>query len=154
MSTVVKLYERKTPQDRIILSQTGIHQFEVGMQIDVEYLNPKEGKMLIWLENNDDNVVLSFSVYMNPRVLVLNTKQGGEWGTFISICGYDYTAGASQHVSFDAEKDYFIIRVNDKDLYHYDHMLPPNSIHKVLVQYDPIDGAAAPKFKGVSYKSP
>ena len=75
-------------------------------------------------------------------------------GSSKSISGYDFTPGASQYVSFQAQKDLFIIRVNGKDIHHYEYPFPEMStkiINKVLVQYD--GDLPVPNFKGVSYRT-
>jgi len=154
MSTEVTLSTKNLGLEdkRVVLSVTGILQFKVGMKIEVDYVNPTAGWFVIWLVDNDDNVVLTFSARIERKHLIISTKDGREWGPGESVDGYDFTPGASQNVLLEAEQDYFIIRVNNVDLYHYKHKLPPTSIHRIIVNFQPHDFAAAPQLKAVSYK--
>ena len=85
--------------DYVILSETGVCQFKIGMKVQVDYVNPTDGWTVIWLEDLKENVVLSF----------LNSKEDGKWGHEEKANGYDFTPGVCQYVSLEAEHDYFTI---------------------------------------------
>ena len=152
MSTEVKLSALDLPDDRTLLSQTGIYQFNIGMKLGVEYVNPTAGWTIIWVEDTNENVVLTFSARIGEKALVLNSRINGKWGTEERPSGYDFTPGVSQNVSLEAEQDYFIIRVNNNDLHHYKYRLPATSIHRVIVQYRKSGSATATNLNAVSYK--
>jgi len=154
MSTEITLSTKNIGlgENVVILSDTGTVEFKVGMKIEVDYVNPTAGWVVIWLTNNDGNVVLTHSARIEKKALVLNSRIGGKWGSEERPSGYDFTPGASQTVLLEAEQDYFIIRVNGADLHHYKYRLPVTSIHQVLVLFAPHGGAATPQLKSVSYK--
>jgi len=81
--------------DRVILSVTGITKFEVGMKIEVDYINPTDGWFVVWIMDNDDKVVLSFSAWIGKKIVNLNTREAGKWGSGESLSDYDFTPGAS-----------------------------------------------------------
>jgi len=100
MSTEVTLSTKNSglDDDNVILSVTGMLEFKVGMKIEVDYVNPTAGWFVIWLKDNDGNVVLTFSARIERKALVLNTREGGNWGSAESLDGYDFTPGAFQNV--------------------------------------------------------
>ena len=63
---------------KVLVAQTGIYEFKIGMEIEVDYVNPTDGWVSIWLEDVIGNVVLNFSCRITEKVLVLNTLQGGK----------------------------------------------------------------------------
>ena len=152
MSTEIKLSEASVPDDRIILSQTGIFQFKIGMKVEVDYVNPTSGWTVIWLMDDKDNVVLTSSARIEEKILALNTRIDDVWGSAVRPDGYDFTPGVSQCISIESEQDYFIIRVNNNDLTHFTYRLPPTSIQKVVVQYKKSGSAAATQLTSVAYK--
>ena len=150
MSKEVTLPEVNLPDDRILLSQTGVYQFNIGMKIRVEYVNPTAGWSVIWV-GNDKNIALTFSARIDEKDLVLNSRIDGNWGIEERPSGYDFTPGVSQNVSLEAEQDYIIIRVNNNDLHHFKYRLPATSINRVVVMYRKSGSAAATKLNAVSY---
>lgn len=151
-STDVRLSKADLPGDTTVLSHTGIVQFDIGMKVEVDYVNPTDGWTIMWLEDNQQNVVLSFSARMDERALVLNSRVDGKWGSEKRPSGYDFTPGVSQHISLESEQDYFIIRVNNNDVHHYTYRLPPTAIHKVVVHYRKSGAGTPTQLKGVTYK--
>ena len=150
-----KTTTKMSTADLALLSQTEINEFKIGMAVEVDYVNPNAGWTVIWLQDAEENVVLTFSARINERELVLNTRTGGNWGTEVRPQGYDFTPGVEQHVSLQAEQDHFIILVNNTDLLHFNYRLPPTSIKRVVVQSSKSSGpgtAAPTKLKAVTYK--
>lgn len=139
---------------RVLVAQTGIYEFKIGMEIEVVYVNPTDGWVSIWLEDVIGNVVLNFSCRITQKVLVLNTLQGGKWGPEERPCGYNYTPGACQSVSFVTKPtaDYFAIVVNGVELHQYQFRLPATSIKSVVVNFKPLGTAEPPTLKAISYK--
>ena len=122
------------------------------MAVEVDYVNPTAGWTVIWLQDAQENVVLTFSARINEQALVLNTCIGGKQGTEVRPHGNDFTPGVQQHVSLQAEQDHFIILVNITDLQHFNYRLPPTSIKRVVVQYRKSGTAAPTELKAVTYK--
>ena len=139
---------------RVLLAQTGIYEFKLGMEIEVDYVNPTGGWVSIWLEDIIGNVVLNYSCRITQKVLVLNTLQGGEWGEEERPCGYNFTPGTGQTVSFVTKPgvDYFSIVVNGVELHQYKFRLSPTLIKSVVVNFKPLEDAAPPQLKAISYK--
>ena len=139
---------------RVLVSQTGIYEFKLGMEIEVDYVNPTAGWVSIWLEDIIGNVVLNFSCRISEKVLVLNPLQGGKWGPEERPCGYNFTPGACQTVSFVTKStaDYFAIVVNGAELHQYKFRLPPTSIKSVVVNFKPSGTAEPLTLKAISYK--
>lgn len=152
MSTEIKFSANDVGDNNEILSQTGIVEFKVGMKVEVDYVNPTAGWAVIWLQDNKDNVVLTFSARIGAKELILNSRIDGKWGCEEKPSGYDFTPGASQHVSLESANCHFIIRVNNKTLHCYNDRLTPTSICKVTVHYYKSGSAAAQQLKGVTYK--
>ena len=139
--------------DRTTLSQTKVNSFKIGMTVEVNYVNPTAGWTVIWLQDaQQENVVLTFSARPDEKALVLNTRKNCYWQTEERPNGYNFTPGVTQNVTFQSMQDYFIIYVNNNDLYHYNYTLPPTSIKSVLVQYRKSGSAAATKLNSVTYK--
>lgn len=84
--------------NRVLLSQTGIDQLKVGMKVEVEYINPANGWFVIWLEDTQGNVILSYCARFDEKRLVLNTLNDGKWGNEECPSGYNFTPGALQNV--------------------------------------------------------
>ena len=141
-----------TADDAILLSQTEVYEFKIGMAVEVDYVNPTAGWTVIRLLDAEENYVLSFAARINEQAVVLNTCIGGNWGTEVRPQGYDFTPGVQQHVSLQAEQDHFIILVNNTDLQHFNYRLPPTSIKRVVVQYRKSGTAAPTELKAVTYK--
>ena len=139
---------------RVLVAQTGIYEFKIGMAVEVDYVNPTGGWVSIWLEDILGNVVLNFSCRITEKVLVLNTLQGGKWGIEERPCGYNFTAGACQSVSFVTKLnvDYFSIVVNGVELHQYKFRLPATLIKSVVVNFKPSGCAEPPTLKAISYK--
>ena len=139
--------------DRTTLSKTEVNSFKIGMTVEVNYVNPTAGWTVIWLQDaQQENVVLTFSARPDEKALVLNTRKNCYWQTEERPNGYNFTPGVTQNVTFQSMQDYFIIYVNNNDLYHYNYTLPPTSIKSVLVQYRKSGSAAATKLNSVTYK--
>ena len=140
------------PDDRIILSQTEVYEFKIGMKVEVDYLNPTAGWTVIWLQDAKENIVLSFSTRPGKQRLILNTRKDDDWGDEVKPDGYDFTPGVRQYVSLQAEQDHFIVLVNNNDLNHFNYRLPPTSIKRVVVQHRKAGTAAPTELKAVTYK--
>ena len=141
------------PDDRIILSQTNhVTEFEIGMKVQVDYVNPTGGWTVIWLMDDKENVVLTCSARIEEKILTFNTRIDGTWGSAERPDGYDFTPGASQSFSIESQQDHFIILLNNKYLLRYKYRLPPTSIRKVVVQYKKSGDAAPTQLKSVAYK--
>lgn len=152
MSTEIKLSEASVPDDRIILSQTGVFEFKIGMKVEVYYVNPTGGWTVIWLMDEKENVVLTSSARIEEKILTFNTRIDGTWGSAVRPDGYDFTPGVSQYISIESAQDHFVIRLNNKDLINYTYRLPPTSIQRVVVQYRKSGDAAPTQLKSVAYK--
>ena len=152
MSAKFNFSTRKMGDDNVILSETGVFQFKIGMKVQVDYVNPTGGWAVIWLEDIKENVVLSFSARIGQKVLIINSREDGKWGHEEMADGYDFTPGACQYVSLEAEHDHFTIRVNNHDLHHFKYRLLPTSIHKVVVHFHKDGTAEAPQLNAVTYK--
>ena len=152
MSTEIKLSKPTIPDDKIILSLSGIFEFKIGMKVQVDYVNPTGGWTVIWLMDDKENIVLTCSARIEEKALVLNTKIDGTWGSEVRPGGYDFTPGITQYVSIESEQDHFVIRINNNDLVHYTYRLPPTSIHSVVVLYKKSGTAAPTQLKSVAYK--
>ena len=48
---------------RVLVAQTRIYEFKVGMEIEVDYVNPTGGWVSIWLKDIIGNIVLNFSCW-------------------------------------------------------------------------------------------
>lgn len=145
--------------NRVLLSQTGIDQLKVGMKVEVEYINPANGWFVIWLEDTQGNVILSYCARFDEKRLVLNTLNDGKWGNEECPSGYNFTPGALQNVSIVVTtQDCFTVQVNGCNPFPFNSMqvgkLSATSVRSVVVNFRPLGGAAAPQVKGVSYKYP
>ena len=152
MSAKFNFTTRDMGDDNVILSETGVHQFKIGMKVQVDYVNTTGGWTVIWLQDIKENVVLTFSARIGQKNLILNSREDGKWGHEENVCGYDFTSGVGQHVSLEAEHGHFTVRVNNHDLHHFKYRLPPTSIHKVVVHFQKYGTAEAPQLNGVTYK--
>ena len=152
MSAKFNFSARDMGDDNVILSETGVFQFKIGMKVQVDYVNPTGGWTVIWLEDFKENVVLSFSARVGQKELILNSKEDGKWGDEEKPDGYNFTPGVRQSISLEAEHGHFTIRVNDHDLHHFKYRLPPTSIHKVVVHFKKYGTAEAPQLQAVAYK--
>ena len=100
--------------------QIGVDGMKVGTLVEADYYNPTgSGRIIFNLSQDSNNIVLHFNPRFDEKVLVLDTKTGGNYGKEEKPDGYDFTHGIRMRVKIYADTENFKIFINDKFFYQY-----------------------------------
>ena len=113
--------------------------FDVGMSIEAEYENPRDntGSLHLNLRKDQDNYVLHFNPRWGKNKLVINSKEGGTFGSQETADGYDFAPGAKVTVKFLAELECLKIHVNGKQIHQFNYRgLKSDSIKDIYYKWE------------------
>jgi hypothetical protein len=98
-----------------------ISNFRVGMCVQLRYITPDAGEVMLSLKDSHDNVILHFNPQWQHRRLLLNTCKGGTWGTPEEVkgTGFNFASGIPMTVRLEAFNDYIRVIVNGLILYEF-----------------------------------
>ena len=105
--------------------------FKSGMAAEVRFLVPDSCTYTSFnLLKDEQNYVIQGTFRWDQRVLILNSKIGGCWGTEVCVSQVCFNKGDDVAIRFYAQDDVFIVTVNGKEVNRYQHRLPLSDIKK------------------------
>ena len=113
------------------MGEIGVIKFNIGQAIQAGYTNSSDGRIGLNLMDANGNTVLHFNPRFEDKVLVLNSKTDGNWGTAEKPTGYNFDPQKSYSVEFLATETCISISLDGKHFYDYNHRLLIKSVVKV-----------------------
>ena len=103
------------------------------------------------LKDARGNIILTFHVHLEERVVILNSNIDGAEGKEERPIGYNYEPMKKTVVEFAANDAHIQIVVDGQSFYNYKHRLPISSLAKVQFWSFGNDHPGAQHFLGVKF---
>ena len=104
--------------------------FKAGMEAEVRFYVPSLHKHTSFnLIKDDNNYMIHGALRWDKKVLVLNSKSGGSWGSEIHA-PIDFKLNDDVAIRFTARDDHFVVYVNGQEKAQFKYRLPLSDIKK------------------------
>ena len=133
------------------MGHIGVADFKIGNGIQSVYSNGGSGRLAVDLLDAKGNIILTFHVRFEEKVVVLNSKIDGAYGKEERPTGYNFEPLKKTTVEFAATDEYIQIVVDGKSFHSYKHRLPISSLAKVDFWSFGTDNPGILHFLGVKF---
>jgi len=119
------------------MGEIGLINFKIGQAIQAGYTNASDGRVTLGLADANDNLVFHFAPRYETKVLVLNSRKDGKWGTEERPIGYDFTPEKNTTVELLATETFISIYLDGKHFYNFNYReeLPVTSVVRVYCEW-------------------
>ena len=131
------------------MAHIGVADFKVGNGIHAVYSNGESGRLALDLKDARGDIILTFHVRFEEKVVILNSTINGSEGKEERPTGYNFEPLRKTTVDFVAKEEHIQVLVDGISFYEYKHRLPISSLSKV--QFWSSDHSSILHFLGVKF---